>query len=42
MSWKLKTVVRILLIVAKWIADDEQRKDIETLAIQIATYRGES
>jgi hypothetical protein len=36
MTWKQKTVIRILLIVAEMLADAEWRKEVRTLATHIS------
>lgn len=36
MNWKEKTVVRILLMVAGWIAPSEWKKEIEQLGNHIS------
>ncbi len=36
MDWKEKTVIRILLVIAQWIAPSEWKKDVETLATHIS------
>lgn len=36
MNWKEKTVVRILLLVARFIAPAEWQKDVESLATHIS------
>ena len=39
MTWKQQTVIRILLIVAKMLADEEWRDEIKNLSSHISVYR---
>jgi hypothetical protein len=39
MSWKQRTVVRILLFVAQMLADEEWRKEIEHLSNHITQHK---
>ena len=41
MSWKQKTCIAILLLVARMVSDEDWKVDIKNLANHIATYRGE-
>jgi hypothetical protein len=41
MSWSDKTVIRILLLVAKFLASDGWRKDIDALAVHISVHAKE-
>jgi len=41
-TWKRKTVIRILLMVAEFLADEEWREEIHNLANHIAAEPTES
>ena len=42
MSWKEKTVIRILLLVARLIAPAEWQKDVEQLSTHISVWAKEA
>lgn len=42
MTWKEKTVIRILLLVAKFLSPSEWAKDVESLATHISVNAKEA
>lgn len=43
MTWREKTVVQILILIAKMVSSDESvRKDLETLRIHVSLGLGET
>ena len=41
MTWKQKTVIRILLFVAQMLSDAQWQKEIEHLSNHISQYKGD-